>query len=528
MKRADGRADHAVRILPTFGPVVRLRCVNSSCRVFWRFTSTAPPRPVPRGLQPLRLHLDGGDRDAVRCQCGHRLTWVRSQSKPEQRRYLFVCQNPDCPKRSKYQWFELRGSELVRLAPHIVRQDAVRRRKTVLQVPFPRKCPNCSSAGRTVQKVQRQTRGPYWRARCRRCKKSESFTLKGQRIQRHVGPRLADLGFQRPRCQECGKTKKIAPRFRHKVLGALIRFICPQCPPPKSGELWTAKGRPISLEEHQLAWSQAKWRADLPFDRNRIPPCPEPGCGRPLRYHGRLRRGPRSTWPSQPHYFFCPDHLRTPYFYDDRGKPVEVRQYRGRRPSKVFPWGERPKCPKCKTPLFSKGEWEDPKGRLLFRLACENQSCEATLFYFDKRGTRVAEPKRIHRRLRAHHDPPRHGKVWCAACRERPVRYADDRRSKYCASCAALGPGAAWRRQQERRHGPKVLALRRRLSTRQGVKRLRAEAGMTQRELAQRAGISLPLLKKIERGATKISRKSLEALVRVFLASTAARTRSAA
>jgi transcriptional regulator with XRE-family HTH domain len=62
-----------------------------------------------------------------------------------------------------------------------------------------------------------------------------------------------------------------------------------------------------------------------------------------------------------------------------------------------------------------------------------------------------------------------------------------------------------------------VFRVRRLLKTGGDVKRLRQGQGLFQVALAQRAGLSVDLVKKIEQGAVPISKKSRERLAAALL-----------
>jgi len=413
-----------------------------------------------------------------------------------------------------YQWFEVRSGQLVRLEPGTIQREASRRRRPRLSVPFNRKCPQCRVL-RKIGQWKSHTAGFCYRAWCPTCKATSHYDLKGKSLALKSGRTLA-LAFPRPTCH-CGRVKVIGGRVVHKVLGKVVHFICPECPRVKSEELWTAAGRPVNRKERKAAEGAAHQKtADFAFDRAKIR-CPEPGCGLPMRYRGRLKRGASAERARQPHHFFCPEHRAAYRFVDDQGSAVTVQLLRRRGVRKGVPWGERPKCPTCDRTLHSLGEWEDSNGRRLFRMQCPSRTCPEGRFHFDETGELVKRASRLFRRsLRLRRRAWGTTKIWCVGCGGRPVRSSEDRRFRYCEACASVPPQSAWNKQQERLYGIGWIMIRRHLGSGTKIRGLRQAVSWTQQELAQRANVSLPLIKKIEQGSASITKKSKEALMRAF------------
>lgn len=479
----------------------------------------------PRLPGYLKIRPAGLDRDKVKCPACHaRLYLLLGSSRPSAHRYLFTCQKPGCPQRGKRKWIEVRDGKMTPLRPGQLLREAVGARGPRRKVPFDRACTNCG-ATRIATRWESKTIGACFRATCKHCKISEIYDLRGERAN-PKGGRTLNLGYRRPVCR-CGRNKVIGGRYRLKSLGPVTYFICPDCPRSVSQELWTDKGgksRRVSLEERKAAESQSHQKS-LPFDRGSVR-CPK--CNHRMRYRGRLRRGRSKGLKNQPHHFFCPSHRREYIFLDDRGRRVEVTLGGPRGKEKEFPWGARPTCPECQTLLKSNGEWQDSDNRHLYRLECRDHRCSARRFYFDAHGTLVSRPRRIHRRI------PVDGlvagtarKAICRACLERPV-WKDSPRVRYCAECQELGSIQAWRQQQKRMFGPYAIVIRTAISQEGGLRRLRARFGLTQRILARNAGLSLPLVKKLEQRSAPITKKSRMALLRAFSAASRAKNREAA
>src|SRR5207245_4967020 len=104
--------------------------------------------------------------------------------------------------------------------------------------------------------------------------------------------------------------------------------------------------------------------------------------------------------------------------------------------------------------------------------------------------------------------PARPGrKTLCRAGRLRPI-WKDDLRVKYCAQCLERGNVQAWRQQQKQLYGPYALQIQSHVRHKGGVKRLRTQFALTQRELANRSGLSLPSVKCIEQGRLPCTKNS--------------------
>src|SRR5207245_196540 len=96
-----------------------------------------------------------------------------------------------------------------------------------LKVPFPRKCPDCSSP-RIVQRGRSTRAGDVFRAWCRLCQKWTTYDRHGHAVDLRGGRGELRLPFDRPRCR-CGTTKVIGGRrFKHKLFGDLVTFVCPR------------------------------------------------------------------------------------------------------------------------------------------------------------------------------------------------------------------------------------------------------------------------------------------------------------
>jgi DNA-binding XRE family transcriptional regulator len=191
---------------------------------------------------------------------------------------------------------------------------------------------------------------------------------------------------------------------------------------------------------------------------------------------------------------------------------------------KELPWGRRPSCSACGTNLRSSGEWRDLAGRHLFRLFCPSSGDECSAshrrIYFDEAGAPVEQPRKL-RRLWSPGPLASNGRVsagrTCMACGVLPVPNPEDEKCRYCDDCGE-DPRKAWRNRKKRELGPDWVRLHRNFSTAQGLKAFRAKRRLTQKELARLAGLSLSLVKQIERRKVPISRKTRRALLEAFKA----------
>ena len=377
---------------------------------------------------------------------------------------------------------------------------AVLRRPYRLKVAFQRRCPICGE-DRRITRWKSVLVGNAYRAECRRCEETRVYDERGKLVN-FSRSRHLKLSFNRPRCPRCRVEKVIGGKqFKHKVLGHLITFICPaRCSWTESKEYWTSEGRQVAPTELKAASVRGRWKRSFSFDRSKIL-CGT--CRRPMQSAGRVRRVNRDR---QPHLFFCDHgHPRTTFLCDDRGRPATLD-----RGIKSFPWGKRPLCPDCQSPLLSLGERQTTEGQRLFLLRCSTRDCPTGRLYFDERAVCVRSPGRLSFRRVVRSAPSSGARRICASCHRNPVAIAADGRSRYCVECVDLGHKAAWRRAQRRRYGSEGARLRARLSNPSGIRACRVEANLTQRELAQRAGVSVELLKKIEQGRVPLTPKSRE------------------
>ncbi len=506
---ADATKARARRIDPDHGPLVTLRCTSPGCGRQATFTATAPARHIDRRCL-VKLRPAGINRDEVKCEgCSRRLHFFAYASRPERSQYLFRCNNGDCTRFRRRQWFVLKQGRLYRASHQVIAADSIAaRRAGRIDTPFARACPECRQP-RIVHQWKSKKIGAAYRATCRRCQKSTVYDRHGRRGD-VLGGTVLKLVFARPRCR-CGRAKVIGGRrFKHRELGDLITFVCSSCPWTASRELRTSNGRLVTSDEMRLVTTRIRWRAKgLGFDRSKIE-CEL--CRRPMQYGGRLQRVGRDR---QPHVFSCDaGHRRIVSLRDDRGRPVIVE-----RGIKRFPWGQRPLCPDCQGPLRSEGEWQGEDGRPLFGLRCFNRACATTLLHYDRHGALMKSPRRIFRRHRPQPMPLSPGaKRWCHGCGVRPVDVPEDRRHKFCQECLQLDPKERWKRAQARRYGESWTTIRVHLVNGTGVARLREQHRLTQVQLAARAGISVPLVKKIEQGTIPITKRTKEKLAHTFAA----------
>ncbi|MGH7390839.1 MAG: helix-turn-helix domain-containing protein [Candidatus Rokuibacteriota bacterium] len=207
-----------------------------------------------------------------------------------------------------------------------------------------------------------------------------------------------------------------------------------------------------------------------------------------MRYRGRLRH--RTGGQRAPHHFFCPVHTTLYRFVSDDGGEIAVTLHRGARPSKVFPWGSHPACPSCGEALTSSGEWKDRQGRRLFRLICRGRHA-GRKFYYAEDGTVVHRPIIVARRVAPVTSPAPADAPLCPACQQRPVE-----KHRCCAECSQQ-PVKAYR-ERRRRANPSAYRLEATLMAKGGLRRLRRRAGWTQKNLAERSGLSERTIKLYE------------------------------
>ncbi len=209
---------------PALGSLVRFIC--PSCKSSMVATATAPLRFVTLDHRRPRVPRPVGAEDLPCRRCGHRLSYDRSESKPEQGLHRFFCTTVTCSRRRKVRWFEERHGRLLELAP-----------------------------------AEIQRRGHLAVARTK----------------------LAPLSFSRPVCH-CGRPKALTTSRPHKVLGRLFHFACRE---HGAEELRDAQGRLVTEEERKRVRGESQWRVrDLPVVR---PLCPVSTCGRAMVYAGRRR-----------------------------------------------------------------------------------------------------------------------------------------------------------------------------------------------------------------------------------------------
>jgi hypothetical protein len=405
-----------------------------------------------------------------------------------------------CEERGHRQWLERDAAGAwVHITPKTIRQQAVRERGH-LKVPAAiRPCPSCRS-WRSAQNA-----GNYFRLTCRNrttCdapQRSTLYTKRGEHVpleRRRYHGGIAG----RPLCPHCEKWKT----KRAVTLGGIgqaFAYMCPrrtktpEC--PSSPDVKTPKGVLLSPQERARLRSESRLRAAVPipgFDlakRLALTRCPR--CARPMVHTGMTRdKSARAFRCARGH-----EAVRLVLSIADGSELPPRVPFR-----KAMPWGARKPCPKCGGDLTSLGEGDDASGRHLYEMRCQkNPGCHGPRLFYTARGVLVREAKRYVRlpvnRSRTSTRPRR-----CLACGKNAVSNPADPRVKYCGDCGADGNTARRIRQRdlERDVGPEVARCLRLLRSGPDVARIRKrhEPNLTQAELAERAGCSLALVKKLE------------------------------
>lgn len=499
-----------VPVHPGHGKLVRLICPSAECpsrQRSFRFTAKPPPRHIPSDRRTPRVSVAG--REQVKCsECGNRSVLSRSESHPDVGRFVFRCNTPACSRRAIRHWWELReGQPPTRLASDLIRRQTSGRNQPRLPIPEKiRPCGKCHRwrIGNRYVSANGRT---FYRLRCQACRERQLYTLDGNLAPMGRWRYKYSLG-DRPRCAQCGRRKVVSHPLEIPSIGKVLRYIClpshrtAQCPTTPEFRI-EKSNQPLSAEKLKRLRANTSFKVSLPglshAQRAQTIRCLT--CDWPMRYQG-VRRANTAHW------FVCRRGHPPVNRYFAVGTWEELPQ--SARMRKAFPWGQRPSCPKCKRPLLSSGEWTDESGQHLYRLVCRNAQCGARDFHFNQWGALIHEPRRVFRRTKPRVGPiPRGAKRWCPACGQRPVSNPDDPRSRYCKDCRSdYTPQQLWSKHQAKLHGPDIWRVRGRLHRGRDVHRLRETLGWTQRELAEQAELSLPLIKKIEQETVPLTKKS--------------------
>jgi len=461
-----------------------------------------------------RVALPG--RDQVRCVCGQSPGVSLEESRREVGRYVFRCLTPGCPERGRRRWWELREGQAPRPIDRVLlRRETSGRNQSRLPIPDRlRRCPTPGcGAWRPASKYRLVGYRRVYRLRCRVCRRSQHFGEDFRQIR--LGQRLKYPEADRPRCPHCRALKVVSHPITVASVGPVMRFICSRtrrtkaC--PSTPEYRTQQGRPVSLEEIRRLRTETNFKVKVPipnFDRGTRARCPK--CTQPMRYEGIKRTGTACR-------FVCDrDHEKLArYFSVTTGEELPQTA----RLRKTFPWGGRPVCGECQSVLLSVGEFTtEGSDDVLYRFRCPTASCSIREVYLDASGKTVRVSRPVFRRTSRLTIPTRGTKRLCRLCRRGAVSNPKDRRQRYCTPCRGRYTAAQrWERAQVAQHGEGVFRVRRLLKTGADVKRLREGQGLFQVALAQRAGLSVELVKKIEQEAIPISKKSRERLATALL-----------